>query len=323
MEDDLRAGRIGVIATAHRTEPLYRPVGGTIEVHDAHRSYGTVPAYRDPMAYGAPNVDLGRLAAGTYTLTAVYSGDDEMAPSSSTTTFTVRKRPSLAWVHAEVGRGPTDCPPPFRSCPSPDVAAGTEIAFTGGGHDKDTWYNDPPLPTGAATFFDNGVPVATRNIVDGSARWDVILPPGDHNMTTSYSGDGFYEPASTGNSFRFVRVLAPGAPPTPPLHIVGGPPARASSAASATTRHTEPAPAAGATSPSTAPASKIEVSEPASDPEITILGRDVAVVDAPTAAAPLSAWPLGLAVVGAGSTGGATALAVWRRRRTTRARDAG
>ena len=54
-------------------------------------------------------------------------------------------------------------------------------------------------PTGSVTFYDNGVPLATSGLSNGSASFTATaLSMGAHNITAVYSGDGsFYAPSTS------------------------------------------------------------------------------------------------------------------------------
>ena len=51
----------------------------------------------------------------------------------------------------------------------------------------------PAVPTGSVIFQDNGVPVATVNLVNGIAAYSTTaLTPGSHTITACWSGDACY-----------------------------------------------------------------------------------------------------------------------------------
>src|SRR4051812_1176257 len=71
------AGEIDGSVSVGWTDGTFAPRTGTIEVHDAQRSYGTFNADNgwrpgEALPLSTNNLHLGKLAAGTYTLTAVY-----------------------------------------------------------------------------------------------------------------------------------------------------------------------------------------------------------------------------------------------------------
>jgi hypothetical protein len=338
------AGHVLADVYASAQDEPYNEPHGTIEVHDAHRSYGTFPAYFESSAVDAHRFDLGSFEPGTYTLTAVYSGDDTFAPSSATTTFTVRQRKAATSISADHGAGPFACPPPTASqsmndphrCPSNHVAAGTPITFTAYVSDDESYRNSPPAPRGSVSFMEGDQVRATLALdARSQAQWTVVLPRGDHYITSNYLGDANYEPVWNKQGW---MVFVDPAAPTSTTQPTGGAPARTNSgskpggpshASAAKTSQRSAASGTVATDsgdPATAEPSDDEVAAPtASNP------NDMEAEHASSSAAPgmnitreadrgRGAWPIG-AAAGLGATGTAGGAGWMLRRRRVSFRD--
>jgi hypothetical protein len=65
-----------------------------------------------------------------------------------------------------------------------------------------------PLPTGSVQLTEDGVPGPVANLQpSGGYNFPVRLPAGNHDYTVSYSGDGTYEPQSSGTvSFTVAKA---------------------------------------------------------------------------------------------------------------------
>jgi hypothetical protein len=317
----------------------FAPRTGTVEIHDAKRSYGTFNAddgWRPGMDLPgiSDNAVLGMLPSGVHTLTAVYSGDGSFAPSSTTTTFTIWSRKSQTQIGATAGQNPFDCMPGHpggSSCVSSDVPAGTRITFATLVTDGQAAGNATPVPTGTASFFEHysGGVLATLPLSGGKAQWSTAgLAAGDHFIEARYSGDGFYDPSTSLGTIR-IRIVPSSTPSSNGGGGSGGGAGGGGTAGPGTTRtpgggSTASRAPAGAASPGSTPADTIDGTtsvaageEPAST---DVDGRsEVAAVDdegRPISASETSSgWLLvvvAVVLVGAGAAAGVVAV---RRRR--------
>ncbi len=135
---------------------------GTLTFMDGSTVLGT----RNVIGGSAP-YSTSTLAAGTHSITAVYSGDANYNSStSSTLTQTVNTANATVTVSSS-------------SNPS---TYGSVVTFTAA--------VTPSAATGTVTFMDGSAVLGTGNISDGNAWYSAsVLPAGSHSITAVYAGD--------------------------------------------------------------------------------------------------------------------------------------
>jgi large repetitive protein len=118
------------------------------------------------------------LAAGAYTLTAVYSGDENSQPSSDSESFTVSPPPTTTILTLSANRAT------FGGEQSENLSVSvTPSAFIAG------------TPSGTVTLNHGSSAIATINLVNGAANMTLgptQVKPGRYTITASYSGDGTF-----------------------------------------------------------------------------------------------------------------------------------
>jgi hypothetical protein len=124
-------------------------------------------------------------AAGTYSVTATYSGDNNNQPSSTTVSIPV------AQVAPSVGFG--------ASTLTPGANQPLTLSVSMGGY----------VPTGTITFsFTGGATIGTATLVQSNTTFTYAFPAaGKYSVTASYSGDAANLPA-TSDAIAFT-VLVP------------------------------------------------------------------------------------------------------------------
>jgi len=165
-----------VILTAHVTPSSV--TSGTITFLDGGNVIGVVPA---PLVNGSATYTVSNLAAGSHSLTAVFSGDASYA-SSTSPVFTQAVNKVTPMVSVAV-LAPATNPSMFNQ----------SVSFTAS--------VTPNTATGTIQFLIDGSNFGTaKNItVSGSANSDAIttLSVGTHSITAVYSGDGNCNTANT------------------------------------------------------------------------------------------------------------------------------
>ena len=128
------------------------------------------------LSNGAAMLSISALAAGSHSLTVIYSGDATNSPSTSAVfTETVNKAATTASL---------------TSSPNPSVS-GQAVTFTA--------QVSPSAATGSVQFKDGATLLGTVTVSGGSASLAVSsLSVGTHSITAIYSGDGNYT-GSTSN----------------------------------------------------------------------------------------------------------------------------
>jgi hypothetical protein len=156
-----------VTFTATVTSGTTTPTGNITFRSDA-TPLGTVA-----LSGGQATLMTATLPAGTHTITADYSGDTNIAPSSDTLTQTVNKAPTTTTL---------------TSSPNPS-AFGNPVTFTA------TVTATPPgsgTPSGTATFR-RGTTVLGSGSLDGTGHARLTtsgLQVGTSSITATYNGDG-------------------------------------------------------------------------------------------------------------------------------------
>jgi hypothetical protein len=108
-----------------------------------------------------------KLAVGSFTITATYSGDTQVGPSSGTVTQTVNQAMTTTAVSSSVN-------------PS---GAGQKVKFTA------TVTSLTTSPTGTVTFMDGSTTLGTGTLAGGKTSFSTsTLSAGPHNITAVYNG---------------------------------------------------------------------------------------------------------------------------------------
>jgi len=134
---------------------------------------GTLTLGTATLSGGSASFTTSTLAGGAHSLTAVYSGDDDFATSTSAAVIqNVRDSASATVMTAN---------------PNP-VRRGRDVVLTA------TVTAVAPAvgtPTGTVTFMDGTTAIGTATLVNGTATIPRarFRTPGDHPLTAVYSGD--------------------------------------------------------------------------------------------------------------------------------------
>ena len=136
---------------------------GSVEFFDGAASIGTAA-----LSAGVATLSYTAPAAGSYSLTAAYSGDgDNVASTSAATTVEVDRAASTTSVSAT---------PSSVTVGDPVTMVATVV-----GH----------APTGAVEFFDGATSIGSATLAGGVATLSYsAFTVGAHSITASYSGDG-------------------------------------------------------------------------------------------------------------------------------------
>ena len=139
---------------------------------------------------GKTSVTYNTLPAGTYTITATYSGDSDNGGSSGTTTVTVGLIPTTTDLTAGVGTG---------ADPSSILIAIVQNSGSAGA---------TPVPTGTVTFT-SGTTTGTATLdANGVATFTPTnLGSGSYTFNAAYSGDSLHSPSQATAS---VSITAAG-----------------------------------------------------------------------------------------------------------------
>jgi len=142
---------------------------GTITFMDGSTPLGTVPFDSTGIAIFSTSA----LSVGTHTHTAVYNGDTNFAPSTSSPLLqTVSFAPSSTSLSSTLTAS----------------SFGQSITFT-----ASVTSSPSQSPTGTITFMDGSTPLATVALFNGSASLSTAsLSVGAHTITAVYSGDSSF-----------------------------------------------------------------------------------------------------------------------------------
>jgi sugar lactone lactonase YvrE len=157
---------------------------------------GTVQFLSSGTVIGTAMVASGRavfstssLAAGTYSITAFYSGDANDTPATSAAVSQTVKAKTVATVSLTSSANPT--------------LVGHSITFTA--------HVSPSAATGTVQFLDGTTVLGTAAVASGTAAFTTSqLTVGSHAMTASYSGDVNYTAATSATLTE--TITPPGAP---------------------------------------------------------------------------------------------------------------
>ncbi len=125
----------------------------------------------------------GPLDAGTYDVTATYSGDTDYAGSSAPTSFTI-----------------TQAGTAFTAQASPSTTTyGNTVVLSAAGLPADA--------TGTVTFTAGDSTLCSSPVASGAASCTTaVLVPGTYNVTASYGGDINYLPSTASTTFSVTRA---------------------------------------------------------------------------------------------------------------------
>jgi hypothetical protein len=145
--------------------------GGTVTVLDGSTELGSAE-----VADGKASIDLpADLAAGSYTLTVKYAGNDEVGASQTTVDIEVAKAGTTTAAHA-----------PHSVRFGDDLAVDATVTASG------------PVPTGNVTLAEGPTQLDEESLVDGEVTLEPAdLPIGSHTLTVSYAGDANHEASTT------------------------------------------------------------------------------------------------------------------------------
>ena len=148
---------------------------GTLSFFDGSTGIGTAAVGSD----GSASITLPLLSAGTHSLSARYSGDNYNLPSvSGTLNEVVQLRPTTASITAS----------------SNGYLDGQQVTLVAVVH-----YTGPVVPTGLVTFIANGQILGTSSVSAAAAATLTLEPTANrYDIVASYSGDGIYDGAQTG-----------------------------------------------------------------------------------------------------------------------------
>ena len=191
---------VGALLTLSATVGSDSPnVGGQVSFYNGATLLGTAALGTN----GSATYSTSTLSAGTHALKAVYAGETNHAGSSSATLNETVVQPTTATL--------TSSKNPAESGQSVTFTA--QMGGPSGGSGN-------AIPTGTATFRDNGALLATvtLNAAGAAAFTTTTLAVGSHPITVSYSGDSVYSTATaqlleTVNNASTVVTLAASANP--------------------------------------------------------------------------------------------------------------
>jgi sugar lactone lactonase YvrE len=156
-----------VTFTTNLTSSSVQPITGTIKIFNGLALLCTTTAGGAPCTYAFP-------LAGTFLITAVYSGDAyHSGATSNIVSQVVLNRATIV----------------LTSSPNPvlvnNLAVLTVVATSTG-----------PTPTGIVSFYDGNAPIGNANLAAGTANLTVTFPgSGIHTLTAIYAGDPVTAPA--------------------------------------------------------------------------------------------------------------------------------
>jgi len=139
-------------------------------------AYGDIPLGRAVLEHGKASFSTSTLSAGSHTLTALYSGDQDYAPSSD-------------GIPQTIGKG---VPKITLATSANPAVAGAAVTFTA----TVTGVNGGVAPTGTVTFYNGTAPIGTATLSSGKARLSTAkLAAGKPSILASYNGNALYDAA--------------------------------------------------------------------------------------------------------------------------------
>jgi hypothetical protein len=184
--------------------------GGTVNFQDGTTSIGSVSMMgtagsSTAFASGSASFTTTTLTKGTHSINAVYGGDGNYARSTSS---------SISVLISPMGESLVVIPPAGLTPINQAVPVTVNMsAFVS---------NGLPGPTGTITLSYNGATSPPVNVVNSSAAITIpanTLPVGTTTVTANYSGDQYYD---TATSMGFVNMKGSGSL-TPAITVTGPP----------------------------------------------------------------------------------------------------
>ena len=172
------------------TAALSSPVSGLAPTGTVTFLDGSTILGSKTLSAGSAAFTTSTLALGSHSITAVYSGDSDFSPATSSA------------VTVTVDQAVTITPTPTNTTSyvgSSNVVNISLKAATG-----------KPTPTGTITLSGSGYTSAATTLVNGAAAITIpanALPIGNDSLTASYSGDSTYAPSSS--SFQIAVTSTP------------------------------------------------------------------------------------------------------------------
>src|SRR5437773_1823529 len=165
---------------------------GTVTFRDGATSLGVVRRVK-----GSASLSISTLAAGSHSLTAVYSGNASFAARTSPTgTPTVNA--------ADAGTTSTS----LTSTPNPSTVGQTVTLSS-------TVTSGAGVPTGTVTFRDGAATLGTVTLVNAiPSRRTSALAAGSHSLTAVYSGDASFAASTSATVTQIVNAAAAAATST-------------------------------------------------------------------------------------------------------------
>jgi len=147
---------------------------GTVTFNDGSTQLG-----QSSLSGGTAMLTTSALAIGAHSITASYSGDSNYAASVSSTLNQVVSNASTSTT--------------VTGSPNP-ANVGQSVAFTATVNPATSG-----VPTGTVSFLDGSNPIGTSGLSNGVATLSTSnLAAGSHSITAVYSGDGNYNPSTSG-----------------------------------------------------------------------------------------------------------------------------
>ena len=160
---------------------------GTVQFYDGSTKLGAAVT----LTAGSASYSTSSLAAGTHTITAVYSGDSNFSSSTS-----------AALTEQIVMAGSTTT----LTASATSVMSGTSVTFTAAVSSSLT----SPAPTGTVQFYDGSTALGSAvALTAGSASYTTSsLAAGTHTITAVYSGDANFSSSTSAAVTENVEGIA-------------------------------------------------------------------------------------------------------------------
>ncbi len=182
------------------SDPMAPTLTGAVVFTIAGGQTFTTPIAKNSTGdYEADFSPTGSLAAGTYTVTATYSGDNNFAPSANSNTQVITG-------NTETSLTLSPSPGPTPSGQNVTFVASVVPMLSGGGTSV------PTTPTGKVAFsVDTGFAPDLVTLVGGMASFTTgyFLKPGMHTITATYEGDPTYAASGPVSVTQFITGTRP------------------------------------------------------------------------------------------------------------------